>query len=58
MNGLRTGSKNMQLICLRSTDDNKEEPRFIDASCQVDQNHKHKSFIKVSQDLLRIKLYF
>ncbi|XP_033219575.1 uncharacterized protein LOC117174505 isoform X2 [Belonocnema kinseyi] len=46
VNGMRTGSKNMQLICLRSADDKKEEPRFIDASCQANEDQRHKSFIK------------
>lgn len=48
-NGIRSGTKNMQLLCLQSSEDYKIPSKFIDASCQANDDYlRKKSLRKVS----------
>ena len=41
----------MQLICMSSSDDSKDLPKFSDASCQANENQsRSESFEKVTKN--------
>ncbi|XP_051163794.1 uncharacterized protein LOC127283146 isoform X2 [Leptopilina boulardi] len=45
-NGIRSGSKNMQLVCMESNEDYKMPSKFIDASCQANDDYLKRTTIR------------